>query len=148
MLTIGVNIAPMPLRSSRRMALAAPKRAKLSGQFVAPAPKLAKLSEEFVTPAPARTKLLEKIVTPAKSTTSQFLIDKNLPILTLAAPATLLHPSPPAAISNRNTKKLKSPVSHRKQSTGSFLIATFRAFSSPEHAHFALRFHATLFHAK
>ena len=35
------------------------------------------------------------------------------------------------ATSNRNTPKLEFPVTHRKQSSAQFLIATFRAFSRP-----------------
>src|SRR5690348_1186797 len=130
-LTIGVNIAPMPAptRSSRQIPPVSPKCAKRSGEFLIPVPK--------------RRKLLEKTVTPPKSATSQFLIDKNLPSLTISAPANLFFPSPAASFSNRNSKKLKSHVSYRKQRTCQFLIATFRALFSPEQAHFASRFHAT-----
>jgi len=39
---------------------------------------------------------------------------------------------PPAPISNRNTKLLEFPLSHRKQSPVEFLIATFRAFFPPD----------------
>ena len=127
-LTIGVNIAPMPAPTlpARQTAPASPKRAKLSG--------------EFVTPSPKRRKLLEKVLTPEKSVTSQFLIDKNLPILTISAPGASFCLSPPTAISNRNSEKLKSSVSYRKQSIGQCLIATFRALFSPEQAHFKPRF--------
>lgn len=36
-----------------------------------------------------------------------------------------------SALSNRNTKKLEIALSHRKQSLGKFLIATFRALFCP-----------------
>ncbi|HKT48638.1 MAG TPA: hypothetical protein VJP87_14035 [Candidatus Acidoferrales bacterium] len=117
---------PAPTRLARQIALVPRKRAKLSGEFTIPTLK--------------RSKLLEISLTPAKSVTSQFLIDKNSPIFAFDAPNGPFSTSPTPAISNRNTKKLESPVSHRKQSTGQFLIATFRALFSPGQAHFAFRF--------
>src|SRR5690348_5466749 len=116
---------PAPTRSIRRTSPATSKRPKRL--------------EEFLIPALRRRKLLENSLTPPKSATSQFLIDKNLPILTFCIPANPFCPSPAASFSNRNSKKLKSSVSPRKQSTGQFLIATFRALFSPEQAHFATR---------
>jgi hypothetical protein len=87
------------------------------------------------------TKRLEISLTRLISCTSIFLIDKFLRYFETFPICAALCANPPAsnlqlarrggppasALSNRNTKKLKIALTHRKQSLGQFLIATFRA---------------------
>jgi len=80
---------------------------------------------------------LEISLTRVISSTSIFLIDKFLPIShpnfsvsrfrQICSSLVTCHSS---LLSNRNTKKLKIALSHRKQSLGKFLIDNFDAFSN------------------
>ena len=85
--------------------------------------------------SPTDPQKLEISLTLLLSSTSIFLIDKFLPISRLCSSLANFH-SPSLtgagrALSNRDTKKLEFPLTRRKQRTGHFLIATFRAFSYP-----------------
>jgi len=104
-------------------------------------PGALKACHQFLTDA----KILEIYLTRLISSTSIFLIDKfsryfkTFPIcaaLRANPPASSLQlaprSGPPAsALSNRNSKILEFPLTHRKQSLGQFLIATFRALFCP-----------------